>query len=119
MEPVMITQFPAMVSAKVRTFTCVILATNAIVIGIIVTTENIARTPQMKVEHAQPGMYTFKGGCFYRGYFYRGRKYSRAICGTMSQMKVEHAQPGMYNFRGGGFRGGSFRVGIFKGVQTQ
>jgi hypothetical protein len=64
MEPVMITQFPAMVSAKVLIFTCVILATNATVIGIIVTTENIATMPQMKVEHAQLGMYTFRGGLF-------------------------------------------------------
>ena len=64
MAPVMITQFPAMVSAKVQIFTCVILVTNAIVIGIIVITKNIATMPQMKVEHAQPGMYTFRGRLF-------------------------------------------------------
>ena len=72
MEPVMITQFPAMVSAKVRIFTCVILATNAIVIGIIVTTKNIATMPRMKVEHVQPGRSTFAGGLFLVGNVFIG-----------------------------------------------
>ena len=67
MEPVMITPFPAMVSAKVQIFTCVILATNATVTGIIVTTKNIATMPRMKVEHVQPGMSTFTGVMFLEG----------------------------------------------------
>ena len=64
MEPVMITQFPAMVSAKVQIFTCVILATNATVIGITVTTKSIATMPRMKVEHVQPGMSFSQECCF-------------------------------------------------------
>ena len=88
MEPVMITQFPAMVSAKVRIFTCVILATNATVIGIIVTTKNIATMPRMKVEHVQPGMSTFTGGLFLEGEFFGGSKDSKAVRATNANGSV-------------------------------